>query len=307
MRLLVLLIALFIAETLATPQRVTFSKTFLESALAEFRGLAGDSATSVTWSSKLEKASWNVAKKCSQAALDKTGNNVLATSLGYTSGLPLKYHNDMTLAYVEDLLEDFCPNLLGDPKLASFGCAVARCPKAKGKSPSNLKKDKWDSIVCTYNIHFKGHCEAGSTGSGPGKSAKSNRVTFSSAEMTKLQNDLRRTRSPKLNPIKWDKKLEQTAYLRARACNPNLSQTSRGNEYVLEILEAPGTSWDDLDLKLNTEDHFDQCPGIIVAPKLTKFGCAAVLCGRRPKADIHSPWRSVVCEYNVNASTKCNQ
>jgi len=300
------LIASLMAAALAAPHQVPFSKTLIKNAHNEFRSLSDSGLRPLVWSTTMETAALKLAKTCNPSKITKP-NNVLATLLPQTGSFSPKYHNDFALSIIEDGSEFICPNLLLQSSLHSFGCAVERCPKlrkaVKGFDPL-LAKDKWDAIVCMYQTNFKGSCAT--TVKGPGvtlKKGSSRRVLFNKHTLTKLQNEYRHARSPKLHPIAWDSKLEKAAYLRAMTCNPSLKSAPK--EAILVITDVKINKYNNLNLKLNVEDAIESCPGAILVPKLRKFGCAGVLCGPRPKAHLAKLWQNFVCEYDQKIPNAC--
>jgi len=286
--------------------RVTFSKTYLTNAHNEFRHLADPSLPPVTWSTQLAAEAWKVASACNTKLY--APNNLLCTSIPQVVGfLPRKYRNDMTLSILEDNSELTCPAMLLDASVTQVGCAVARCnplKKATSKYDRPLKKGKWDSVVCKYNVDWgKRHCDSAITGPGLPKGQKSSRVSFNKDVLVTLHNEMRQARSTKLKPIAWSAALEKKALNRARACNPVVKL--KKNEMELILSDSPNIVWDDADLKLNIQDYLETCPALIEVPKLTKFACASVLCGPRPKQKLKKVWQNVFCEYNTNRPKTC--
>jgi len=292
------------------PPHVSFSKTIVRNAHNEFRRLADPSLPPVTWSTQLTAEAWKVASACNPKLFEPS--NLLCTAVPHVVGwIPRKYRNDMTLSFIADPAELTCPTMLGDASVTQVGCAVARCnPLSKAKASFDpvfsrpLTKGKWDSVVCKYNIaKWTKPCNGVATGPGLAKGQKSARATFNHNLMVTLHNELRHARSPKLKPIKWSTKLEKKAYHRARMCSTKNKIPL--NEIGFIVTDSPNLSWNDADVKLNFEDNIEECPGIVENPKLTAFGCAAVLCGPRPKLKLKKVWQNIYCEYNKKGSNKC--
>lgn len=288
------------------PARVTFNSKYITNAHNEFRRLADPSLPPVTWVTQLANDAWKIASACNTKFY--AANNLLATSVpGAGSFLPRKYRNDMALSVIEDTAEMTCPAMVTSASVTQVGCAVARCnplKNPKSKYDKALKKGKWDSVVCKYNFNWgKRACDSPITGPGLAKGQKRARVTFDHNVLTTLQNEVRQARSTKLKPIGWNPTLENKAATRAMACNPN--QKLKRNEVSITVSDAPNLTWRNVDLKLNIEDILETCPSFIEVPKLTQFGCAAVLCGARPKLKLTKVWQNFYCVYNKNRPSKC--
>jgi len=291
----------------ADPPRATFDKAYVTSIQNAYRHSIEPTLKPLTWSNALENKAWALAKRCSLPALLDSGNDVLASPVAYQAKAPLKYSHQDALLYIEDNAENTCAAQITDPNVESFGCAIARCPKLasvpKGEEFfRGLTKETWDAVVCQYSAVYNGKCF------GAGKNGKvahvGQPVHFDHEYLTSLENELRKSESCNLDNIHWDPQLAVTAYHRAKACNP---KPHRGPNEIIQIFSGVHvTSIPKADVSINIQTGITaKCPNMLKNPKLTKYGCAGVICGRRPHASLTSTWLNFICHYDEPTKT-CN-
>jgi len=306
MKLVLSIVLCFVALSAAYPgKRITFDKNTVKNAQNEFRHIVNPSSKPFTWSTALEKQSWNVARQCSLAVNDKVPGYWGAVAS--QQGTSVKYSGAKTLGLIEDSLEAWCPGFLGDKRLSKFACAVARCPPIKSLSKnykdfSSLKqKGLWDNIVCRFDkVLTNTPCYAN------GKSNKQHtfighNLQFSHSILTKWHNELRHADDATLMPIKWNSTLEQKAHSVARECQPKIKAT--GDSFG-ESLSGPWStpSLSTVNLKLYLEDPIERCPDLVTNPDLKSFACSGVICPgihNSPNSVVKKPWASIVCFYDT--------
>jgi len=298
------------AKGKAPGKRVKFDQNFVVQSLNEFRHDANPKALAVQWVDKLAVRSWSLAKTCNSKFLDKRNNAGMKSLWGpiaWQGKFPMSYANDYSLIFIEDLLEDACPLQLLSQKTKQVGCAVARCPKLKGKNvrkiDADLKKDTWDAVVCTFGNPVPKKCWANGKGRKRGRIGSA--IKFSKAHMLDLLNDVRQARG-NLADLTLSKALTKKAQAEAKKCIAKAKKDPKASRSFTTIV--PKTAFKKLkvtDLDLNIQNTINlYCPNLVLNPLATQVGCAGTICGRRPKANLKQPWHSFTCVFNKPVEIK---